>query len=198
MTWLRLLQGKDYEVVHNLFLQTDRGSSQIDHLVVSAYGIFVIETKNYKGWIHGHENSAYWTQTIYKHKNQFRNLIIQCRGHIRALRSILQEFDWVAYYPIVVFSGQALLKNMYSDTPVIYSRQLLKTIKIKEEEKILSPDDIHSIIQALKAANIKVRSARRRHVRKANKNARRQKTQEKLSICPRCGGDLMLRDGKYG
>lgn len=37
-----------YRVLNNVTIPTPKGSSQIDHLVVSIYGIFVIETKNYK------------------------------------------------------------------------------------------------------------------------------------------------------
>lgn len=50
---------KGYITINDVLLPTKRGTTQIDHLVISQYGIFVIETKNYKGWISGHENSEY-------------------------------------------------------------------------------------------------------------------------------------------
>lgn len=50
-----------YRVLNNVTIPTLKGSSQIDHLVVSIYGIFVIETKNYNGWIYGGEHAEYWT-----------------------------------------------------------------------------------------------------------------------------------------
>ena len=65
---LSLLPQKDYKVINDLLIQSGGHSAQIDHVVVSAYGIFVIETKYYKGWIYGGENSEYWTQNIYGHK----------------------------------------------------------------------------------------------------------------------------------
>ena len=46
-----------YKVLNNVTIPTPKGSSQIDHLVVSIYGIFVIETKNYNGWIYGGEHA---------------------------------------------------------------------------------------------------------------------------------------------
>ena len=76
---------------------------QIDHVVVSIYGIFVIETKNYSGWIFGDENSQYWAQVIYKTKNRFYNPILQNRGHIKALQGLLQDYSHIRYIPIVVF-----------------------------------------------------------------------------------------------
>ena len=65
-----------YRVINNLLLRTSSGSTtQIDHIVISEYGIFVIETKFYKGLIYGGENSEYWTQNIYGHKYSLRNPI---------------------------------------------------------------------------------------------------------------------------
>ena len=63
---LRLDKTK-YKLLKNITLPTDDGSTQIDHIIVSEFGIFVIETKNMKGWIFGSENQKTWTQKIYKH-----------------------------------------------------------------------------------------------------------------------------------
>lgn len=60
--FLSFLPKKEYKVINDLLLQTGGHSTQIDHVVISVYGIFVIETKYYKGWIYGGENSEYWTQ----------------------------------------------------------------------------------------------------------------------------------------
>ena len=55
-----------YRIINNLLLRTSSGgTTQIDHVVISEYGIFVIETKFYKGWIYGGESSEYWTQNNY-------------------------------------------------------------------------------------------------------------------------------------
>jgi len=63
------LNKKQYQLLKNITLQTDDGTTQIDHIIVSQYGIFVIETKNYKGWIFGDEYSKTWTQSIYGKKH---------------------------------------------------------------------------------------------------------------------------------
>ncbi|WP_265088790.1 nuclease-related domain-containing protein [Psychrobacter immobilis] len=50
-TWLKL-EKENYHRLNNITLPlANGGSTQIDHVIVSVYGIFVIETKNYKGWI---------------------------------------------------------------------------------------------------------------------------------------------------
>lgn len=74
-----------YKVLNNITLQTDGRTTQIDHVVVSNLGLFVIETKNYKGWIIGDEYSEYWTQVIYKRKEKLYNHIRQNYGHLMAL-----------------------------------------------------------------------------------------------------------------
>ena len=50
---LSSLPEEEYFVLNDLYLKNGAKTTQIDHIVVSIYGIFVIETKTYKGWIYG-------------------------------------------------------------------------------------------------------------------------------------------------
>lgn len=96
-----------YRIINNLLLRTSSGSTtQVDHIVISQYGIFVIETKFYKDWIYGGENSEYWTQNIYGHKYSLRNPIHQNQGHIRALKHHLKDFGDIPFISIVAFFRQ--------------------------------------------------------------------------------------------
>lgn len=88
---IKMLRLPDEYVIFNDFMCKRYGhSTQIDHIVVSPYGVFVIETKGYKGWILGGENSEYWTQVLYKNKYQLYNPIRQNEGHVRFLRQLLK------------------------------------------------------------------------------------------------------------
>ena len=69
---LKSLPETEYRVLSNVMLETSHGTTQIDHVVVSVYGIFVIETKNYKGWIVGSEYSETWTQNLYGEKYRLK------------------------------------------------------------------------------------------------------------------------------
>lgn len=70
---LNFLNQAEYKILNNVLIYTKDGRSvQIDHIIVSVYGIFVIETKNYKGWIFGNENSENWMQVIYKEKKSIQ------------------------------------------------------------------------------------------------------------------------------
>ena len=61
-----LLDKNEYRLIKNVTLPTDDGTTQIDHIIISRYGVFVVETKNMKGWIFGSQNQKTWTQKIYK------------------------------------------------------------------------------------------------------------------------------------
>lgn len=80
-----------YRVFHDLYLPRPDGSgtTQIDHVVVSRFGIFVIETKYYNGWIFGNARQKKWTQSIYGRNTQFPNPLHQNHLHVLALKAFL-------------------------------------------------------------------------------------------------------------
>ncbi len=192
------LKDEEYKVFSDVLIRTGRGSSQIDHIVISIYGIFVIETKNYSGWIHGNENSEYWTQSIYKKKTKFRNPIRQNWAHIYALKNVLSDFKKVTYHPIVVFVGSAELKNIGSKIPVIYDHQLFQTVMKKRGIPNLSIEQVKIIADKLHEVNIQDKEAKKEHVHQVRKYAYERKQKEKSLVCPRCGGNLVVRNGPYG
>jgi hypothetical protein len=63
----------DYHLLNHITLRLEDGTTQIDHVLVSRFGIFVIETKDYKGWIFAGPRDRYWTQVLYRAKFRFQN-----------------------------------------------------------------------------------------------------------------------------
>lgn len=53
-----------YVRFHDVMLPTPDGTTQIDHVFVSRFGVFVVETKNMAGWIFGSERGRRWTQVL--------------------------------------------------------------------------------------------------------------------------------------
>ena len=191
--------GKEYIVLKDILIKTSDGyTSQIDELVLSEYGLFVIETKNYKGWIFGNEKAENWTQVIYKEKHTFRNPIKQNWSHIYALKSVLSDYPNIRYHPIVVFSGNATLKSIESSVPVIYSNRLNSTIRRLSFEKCLSIDEVNKIQTILESSELKERNARKEHIKNIKQNVREKKIKMANLICPRCNGELKLRNGRNG
>lgn len=192
------LQEEEYKVFNDVLIRTGSGSSQIDHIVISIYGIFVIETKNYSGWIHGNENSEYWTQSIYEKKTKFRNPIKQNWAHIYALKEVLSDFEQVKYHPIVAFAGSAELKNVSSKIPVVYDNQLFQTIIDNRGIPSLSLEKVNKIADRLNKVKIQDRESKKEHVHHVRNSDSKRKEKEKSLVCPRCSGDLVVRDGPYG
>ena len=112
---VRSVIGKDldeetYIEFHDLIIPSRSGTTQIDHIYVSVFGIFVIETKNYTGWIFGSEKQSKWTQVVYKQKHYFQNPLRQNYAHIKALSELLQLPE-EKFHSMVVFLGDCELKT---------------------------------------------------------------------------------------
>lgn len=196
---LEKLESDKYIVLKDLLVKTKNGNtSQIDHLVISVYGVFVIETKNYKGWIFGNEKSDKWTQVIYNRKNQFRNPIKQNWSHIYALKSILKDYSNLRYVPVVVFAGTAVLKNIVSNVPVIYDYEIRNFITEYPVEKCITFEEVQRIASILQGKNIEDKETRKTHVQNIHRTVIERQLKMENLICPRCNGELKLRNGKPG
>jgi hypothetical protein len=195
--WLCFLDKNKYKVINDVMIPSGQGrTAQIDHIVISVYGIFVIETKNYKGWIFGSEGSKYWTQVIYKTKNKFYNPILQNKGHVKALKELLVDYPNIGYIPIVAFTTKADFKKLNVTSHVVYSLGLNRTIK-RYTAEIISPDDMDRIYNTILNANIEDKKAKKEHVTRIQENTSNSKRRVG-GVCPWCGGQLVERRGKYG
>lgn len=192
---LRRLDPKKYKVLNDVLIVSHSRSSQIDHLIISTFGIFVIETKSLSGWIFGNEHRDKWTQTLYNRKYQFRNPIIQSWGHIRTLKEVLTDLHYTHYMPIVVFTGNSTLKNVKSSIPVIKKRKLLRTIKSNSTAEYLPKDAVDSIYQKLIRLNKTDKQSRKAHIKRVKQNQTKNWTS---NTCPKCGSKLSIRKGKHG
>lgn len=193
---LSKLDSENYKVINDIVLRVGDKTSQIDHVVVSKFGLFVIETKNYKGWITGNSRDMYWTQHIYKHKEKLYNPLLQNYSHTQALKYHLNDFPEIIYIPIVVFSINANLK-IQGCSNVVYTTKLLKTIR-SYERQALSSQQIDEIYSRILSLNITDKDERKKHVQSVAHESRDKLGKIKNDVCPRCGGNLVFRNGKYG
>ncbi|NMH73931.1 DNA topoisomerase I [Bacillus sp. RO2] len=205
--------GPLFTVYHDLYVPNENGgTSQVDHVVTSPTGIFVIETKHYDGWIFGKENQRNWTQVIYKRKEKFLNPIWQNYGHIKALKGYLGEHH--NYQSIIAFSSQSTLKfeDDFTSARVIQIPQLNKIIKESLSRQI-SEVELRGINKALEQLIIQD-GKQKKMVHKRHIEAIRDKqagnvvvkpivkkqtlNQTEAETCPECGGKLSIKKGKYG
>ena len=148
---VRSVIGKDldeetYIEFHDLIIPSRSGTTQIDHIYVSIFGIFVIETKNYTGWIFGNEKQSKWTQVVYKQKHYFQNPLRQNYAHIKALSELLQLPE-EKFHSMVVFLGDCELKTQMPPN-VCRIRQAASYIR-RFQTTLLLPQEIEAAITVL-------------------------------------------------
>ncbi|MEI6130980.1 MAG: nuclease-related domain-containing protein [Planctomycetota bacterium] len=99
-----LLPRKRYHAFHNIVIPSRNGTTEIDHLVVSQFGIFVIETKYWSGWLFASERDKTWTRVHFRNKRQVPSPLRQNYGHVMALSELL-DVPPSKFRPLVAVRG---------------------------------------------------------------------------------------------
>ena len=185
------LNKDEYHLIKNVTLPTEDGTTQIDHIIVSEYGIFVVETKNMKGWIFGDEKQKFWTQKIYKHTNKFQNPLHQNYKHIKTIQDAL-NIDQDKIFSVIVFIGDSRFKTKMPEN-VKHGIGYIDYIKAKKQ-KIISKDEASKIISQIESGRLSRSFKTHKDHIKHVKNI----IEEKKHICPKCGNKLVLRTAKRG
>jgi restriction system protein len=188
----RLPEG--YIILDDVYLPLPDGSTtQIDHIVVSPYGIFVVETKNYSGWIFASAESKVWTQTIYRKKSSFQNPMRQNYLHVCAIANNL-GIDKTYIKGVVAFIGGCTFKTERPEG-VVYSGAVADYVR-KFRTPIIKQDQVGEIAEAiLEWQSTLSKATKASHVK--NIKARHHGVQENaVPKCPRCGAPMILRTAK--
>jgi len=203
------LDKNKYCLIKNVTLPTENGTTQIDHIVVSQFGVFVIETKNMKGWIFGSAKQKQWTQKIFKYTGKFQNPLHQNYKHTQTLAACL-EIPPEFIYSVVVFVGDSSFKTDMPDN-VTYARGCVKYIKSKCNI-VFSDSQVNGIFVEIEAGrlsrNFKTNFQHNKHVKQivASKQSI-DKTrvvntikgnETKAPVCNKCGSIMVLREVKKG
>lgn len=198
---LKDLDKEKYKILHDIKIENPEAltkTSQIDHIIVSTFGIFCIETKVYKGKIYGKETSRQWCQYLTNKKNYFMNPVYQNYGHIKAIETILKnDYRNMTYYSIIAFSGEANLDKVETqNAKVCKIRDLEDVINELSVSEICDKGDIDKIIKIIDSNKSKETDFN--HARDIMRIKKLNKEKIKENICPRCGSKLVQREGKYG
>ena len=157
------LAGKGYHALHDLLIPLYESTTQIDHLYVSRYGIFVVETKNYAGWIYGDAEQKQWTQVLYQQKRRFYNPLKQNETHIKALAYLL-KLPVETFHSIVVFVGEAEFKTALPNN-VLQGADISGYVH-RFRRSLLSQAQVDEIYATLSPQRYRATAAKkRRHVR---------------------------------
>ena len=145
----------------NLYIpKPNEETTEIDVVLIHPKGFFVIESKNYNGWIFGSEKNRYWTQTLpmgrgqKSNKEQFYNPLRQNGSHVKHLKRVLN--DTVPMWSVIVFSDKCTFKSVSVSSDkwfrVIQLRQLKSEVKklLKQpSEDLFSKSDIQWMYEEL-------------------------------------------------
>jgi hypothetical protein len=170
---------KDCKYLSDIMIRNSKsrsGFSQIDHVVISPFGLFVIETKNYNGEIKGLRDDTYWTVS-----NRFKmyNPLKQNYGHIKALESTIKGYPDLIFVSMISFTMRCRfsidpsLRKIESNELIVYdvelsefiSRKILR-MKAVLKEPILQDSEVINLFNMIQEANIIDPALRAEHVEK--------------------------------
>ncbi|GBQ70377.1 hypothetical protein AA103196_2472 [Ameyamaea chiangmaiensis NBRC 103196] len=104
-----LLRRLNRPVLNDVILSDSQGLTQVDHIVKMPWGLVVIETKNYGGFVTGTPDPGVWKQSFRHYGSDryylFQNPLRQNTRHVSAVREICRLPEHVV--PLVVFAGKA-------------------------------------------------------------------------------------------
>lgn len=217
---LRKYEEQGAKFLFNCYLPAQKGkTSEVDVIMIYKSGIYVVESKNYSGWIFGNENDKTWTQTLNAgkrvHKEHFYNPIMQNQTHIKWLRELLKSeisFD-ITPFSLIVFSERCTLKNITNTNPlvkVINRYDILREISAYDNMMgaVVSDEMVGKIYDLLKPYTEVDETTKQKHIDNINSQYKKkevssfpvEQTIEKNEdeICPRCGSKLVLRTAQKG
>jgi len=177
-----------YHLIKNVTLPTEDGTTQIDHIIVSRYGVFVVETKNMKGWIFGNAKQRYWTQKIFKHSQKFQNPLHQNYKHLKTLQSLL-GLSGEQVHSLVVFVGDSTFKTPMPEN-VTYGGEYIRFIKAQKEE-LLADAEVQNVIDTIESGRLAMTFRnQRKHVAHVKEIVTRKEAEPR---CPKCQGEMVKR-----
>lgn len=157
------LPNSRYVKFHNVTLPTARGTTQIDHLIVSRNGIFVVETKMMKGWIYGSQYDKQWTQKFPNSSFMFQNPLRQNFGHIKALQEILPDLADDVFQSVICMCGEHKIKTKMPKnvTRGVWYVKFIRSFK----EKKLTAEQLSKVISSIENKRLPAtRETHKQHV----------------------------------
>jgi restriction system protein len=185
---LLFLNKRVYRRIHNVLIPTANGTTQIDHVLISPFGIFVIETKNMKGWIFGGKDDSQWTQVLFGKKYRFQNPLRQNYRDTKSLADFL-SLDHSLFRSVVFFIGDCQFKSAMPRE--VMTSGLTSYIK-GFTNLCLDEAQVTQLIAKLDTVKANPNSTRRDHL------ASLKPRHESTTMCPRCGSPLQTKIARKG
>jgi hypothetical protein len=144
----------DYHLMNHVTIRMDDGTTQVDHILLSRFGVFVIETKDYSGWIFANAARRTWTQVLFRARFRFQNPILQNKRHVRAVQGLLDFLQPDAVKSLVVFSGEGEFKTEIPKG-VVTIDQLPEYLR-QQTEEVMSLNRLQFCVGRLETARLAI------------------------------------------
>lgn len=200
----------------NVYVPRPNGTTtEIDAILFHPSGIYVIESKNYRGQIIGNDRREEWLQCLRPSRRApvrtyaFYNPLKQNRIHVEALRAWLgRAYAHVPIYSAVLFSNHCSLKEVRlteEDCILDHRRNFPFIVNRIADASWADPDLIQAAYEALSPLSRADRATKARH-KKEVRTSRKRSPYKEVTLsdgtvqgpCPLCGGTLMTRTAGKG
>ena len=187
---LARLDKKQYFCLHNFAVRP--AVAAIDYLIISRFGIFVVKVVRQKGIIKGTEHSDTWVQQILKRKKRIANPVKQCKVQARAIRKLLAN-NKIPVVPIVVFGMTAQLK-VKANTHVVLANNFLNVI-YRYDKEVITAEEMEAIVKQFNSHTVR-HNIKKTRIYNIKEILEERKRLVDADICPKCGSNLVIREGK--
>ena len=210
----------------NVYVPRSNGrTTEIDAILFHSSGIYIIESKNYGGWIYGSEYQERWTQCLKPgtyapvQKYSFYNPTRQNQFHVECFRTWLgKEYNDVPIYSIILFGDDCTLKEIHltSNFHIVDYQYNFPSIvkKIASTTSFSNMEYVKKIYDITHPLSQTDSTTKEKHIDDIQKNLNQPtyKVQtlysptatppspaaDTLGPCPLCGGTLLTRIAKKG
>jgi hypothetical protein len=155
------LEKNRYTIFNDVTIPSSGGTTHIDHIVVSRFGIFVIESQHARGWVSGAEFQERWKQYHLRRFTRFDNPMHRNALQLQALENLLR-IPASKLHPVVVMVGQKGFKTAMPGN-LLQPEKLIAYMR-KKAHHILDGDQADRMLKAIEDARI--RTASRKYIGK--------------------------------
>lgn len=172
---LQSLEEKGSKFLFNAYIPKGNDEyTEIDIIIINASGLYVIESKNYSGWIFGEEHSQRWMQILNNDRHQFYNPILQNKTHCKYLGDYL-KIDSDAMVSYIVFSDRCEFKKIPDNTSkckILHRKHLMHFIEedIERRTNVFNEAQIEEMYNKLFDLTQADESIKNRHIERIKEN----------------------------
>lgn len=179
------------------------GYSQIDHIILTPFAIFVIETKNYAGTIYGDLERPKW---LVNGKFPMLNPFHQNYGHIKAIHTRIPYVDISHFVSMVSFTRRCTfkvneeLRKIQSNSLIVYDTELsdfitrkINVLKLVAKTPVFTEEQISEVYDLLSKENILDKQIRANHVENIKSSVRLEETnlnKNQKNVCHVCESEV--------